>query len=99
MKLISKLIILFSISLSSQAFFYEIEEIVTRFDMCSDAIHPEIFKEMYAELQVAYEADQDLPFYVDMSRYTFEFESETRYCDVYVDPYDWRCYTPVCENK
>jgi len=94
------LFLLSCVSLSSSAYINvsdEIDDMISSFDICSDAQNPEIFESMLKELEASDEKNQEHPFYISTSRYFIEFKSETNSCQVYVDPYDANCYTPVCE--
>ncbi len=100
MKKLITLTLLSFISLSSYSYLNnsdEINSMISGFDMCDDSQNPEIFEKMYKELQASDAKNEENPFKVEISYYSFSFESDKNQCDVYVDPYDWRCYTSICQ--
>lgn len=103
MKSLTTLSLLLGLSLSAHAYTSasdEINDMISAFDICSaDAQNPEIFEKMYKELQSADAKNEENPFYVDITHYTIEFSSDEYQCLVFVDPYDFRCYTPRCEKN
>jgi hypothetical protein len=94
--------ILLALTLTSNVYSHfqftsEINEMLSGLSICSDSENFYIYEKMYKTLSLEELNSSQSTISVEVSHYFISLKSKDTQCDVYVDPYEGRCYTAICK--